>query len=226
MGQMHVQRAVELPEGPQTLIATDVNDARLVALRELIAPLAQERGRQLITVNPTRGESLAELVSRASAGRGADDVVVSVPSAALMADAATLMAPDGMLVLFAGVPNGTLAPLDVSSVYLHNAQFTGTSGSRLSDQALVIRKTVTGALSPNRSVAAVGGIEAACDGIRAMMEGRYAGKIVIFPQITGLPLMSIVELGERFPEVAAQFGPGGVWTPAAEAALIEKFWKP
>lgn len=227
MGQMHVQRAIELPEGPRTIIATDVNDARLAALEELFLPLARERGRRLLTLNPTAGgETLAEVVRRESGGAGADDVVVSVPVAALMAEAATLMAPDGMLVLFAGVPNGTLAPLNLSDVYLHNAQLTGTSGSRLSDQALVIRKTVEGALSPNRSVAAVGGIEAAHDGIRAMMEGRYAGKVVIFPQISGLPLMGLAELKERYPDVGAQLGPGGVWTPEAEAALIERFWRP
>jgi L-sorbose 1-phosphate reductase len=149
-----------------------------------------------------------------------------VPVAALMAEAAQLMAPDGMLVLFAGVPNGTLAPLNLSDVYLHNAQFTGTSGSRLHDQALVIQKTTSGALSPNRSVAAVGGIEAAQEGVRAMVEGRFAGKVVIFPQVSGLPLMGLAELAARYPELAARLGPGGVWTAAAEAALIERFWRP
>jgi threonine dehydrogenase-like Zn-dependent dehydrogenase len=227
MGQMHVQRAIELPDGPRLVIATDVNDARLAALQQLFQPLADERGKRFMTINPTRaGESLHEQVLRETAGAGADDVIVSVPVGALMAEAAELMGPDGMLVLFAGVPNGTLAPLNLSDVYLHNAQFTGTSGSRLSDQALVIEKTIAGALSPNRSVAAVGGIEAAHDGIRAMMEGRYAGKIVIFPQLSGLPLTGVAELKERFADVAAKLGPGDVWTPAAEEALIERFWRP
>ncbi len=124
------------------------------------------------------------------------------------------------------MPNGTLAPLNLSDVYLHNAQFTGTSGSTIHDQATVIRKTIACELSPNRSVAAVGGIEAAQDGIRAMMEGRYPGKIVILPQISGLPLMSIHELKATYPDVAAQLGPGDVWTPAAEQALIERLWQP
>jgi threonine dehydrogenase-like Zn-dependent dehydrogenase len=152
-------------------------------------------------------------------------VIVCVPSAGLMAEAATLMASDGMLVLFAGVPNGTSAPLNLSDVYLHNAQFTGTSGSALDDQAAVIRKTIARELSPNRSVAAIGGMEAARDGLRAMIEGRYPGKIVIFPQVSGLPLMSIVELQATYPDVAAKLGPGGMWTPAAEQALIERFWR-
>jgi threonine dehydrogenase-like Zn-dependent dehydrogenase len=227
MGQMHVQRALELPEGPRTVIATDLNAARLDALEQLFASLARERGRRLITFNPAAGgDALRELVLRETGGGGVDDAIVSVPVAALMAEAAELMRPDGMLVLFAGVPNGTLAPLNLSAVYLHNAQLTGTSGSRLADQALVIRKTVAGVLSPNRSVAAVGGIEAARDGVQAMMEGRYPGKVVIFPQISGLPLMSVAELAERYPEIGSQLGAGGVWTPEAEAALIERFWRP
>jgi L-sorbose 1-phosphate reductase len=227
MGQMHIQRAIELPGGPKTLIATDVNDERLAVVQQQFAPLAEQHGKRLILVNPQQsGVSLRDLIMRESGGMGADDVIVSVPSAALMADAATLMAPDGMLVLFAGVPNGTLAPLNLSDVYLHNAQFTGTSGSALHDQATVIRKAIAGELSPNRSVAAIGGIEAARDGIRAMIEGRYPGKIVIFPQISGLPLTSIAELKATHPALAAQLGPGDVWTPAAEQALIERFWQP
>ena len=225
MGQMHVQRAIELPEGPRTIVATDVNDERLATLGQLFQPLAQQRGRRLVLANPqASGEPLRDLVARETGGAGADDVVVCVPAAALMAEAAGLMGPDGMLVLFAGVPNGTLAPLNLSDVYLHGAQLTGTSGSRLSDQALVIQKTIAGALSPNRSVAAVGGIEAAHDGIRALMAGRYPGKVVIFPQISDLPLTGVAELRERYPDIAAKLGPGDVWTPAAEQMLIERLW--
>jgi threonine dehydrogenase-like Zn-dependent dehydrogenase len=227
MGQMHIQRAIELPGGPKTLIATDLNDERLAVLWQQFAPLAEQHGKRLILVNPQQaGDSLRELVLRETDGAGTDDVIVSVPSAALMAEAATLMASDGLLVLFAGVPNGTLVPLNLSDVYLHNAQFTGTSGSTIHDQATVIRKTVACELSPNRSVAAIGGIEAARDGIRAMMEGRYPGKIVILPQLSGLPLMSLRELKETYPDVAARLGPGDVWTGAAEQALIERLWRP
>jgi L-sorbose 1-phosphate reductase len=227
MGQMHVQRALELTGGPRTIVATDVNDERLATLEQMFAPLAEQRSKRLVIVNTAqRGNSLREVVMRETGDRGADDVIVSVPAAALMAEAGSVMGPDGMLVLFAGVPNGTYAPLNVSDVYLHNAQFTGTSGSRLSDQQLVIQKTVAGELSPNRSVAAVGGIEAAQDGLRALMEGHYPGKVVIFPQISGLPLTGLPELRERYPDVAARLGPGDVWTPEAEQALIERFWKP
>ncbi|MBS3783156.1 MAG: zinc-binding dehydrogenase [Anaerolineae bacterium] len=227
MGQMHVQRAIELAEGPNVLIASDVDPERLAVLQESFVPLAEERGKRLIPFNPAEAEeSLYELVMRETAERGADDVIVSVPVAPLMASSAQVMAPDGMLVLFAGVPNGTMAPLEMSNVYLHNAQYTGTSGSTLDDQRMVIRKTLAGELSPSRSVGAIGGIEAAQDSVRAMMEGDYAGKVVVFPQITGVPLTGVSELKETMPEVAEHLGSGNVWTYEAERALIEEYWNP
>jgi L-sorbose 1-phosphate reductase len=70
----------------------------------------------------------------------------------------------------------------------------------------------------------VGGMNAARDGVEAMMEGRYPGKIVIFPQINDLPLLGLDELKERLPQVGALLGPGNVWTKEAEKALIEQFW--
>jgi len=227
MGQMHVQRAIELSAGPSLLIATDINADRLEVLRNSFMPLAEERGKRLLLLNPTEaGESLKDLVMRETEGDGADDVVVCVPSAPLMASSAEVMAPDGMLVLFAGVPNGTMAPLDMSDVYLSNTQYTGTSGSTLDDQRMVIRKTLAGELSPSRSVGAIGGIEAAQDGVRAMMEGDYAGKVVIFPQITGVPLTGVSELKETLPRIAEHLGPGCVWTSEAERVLIEDYWSP
>lgn len=227
MGQMHVQRAIELPNGPRQIIATEISDSRLDAIRERFGSLAEKNSRELRVFNPMENErSLYDFVMDATDGLGADDVVVCVPVARLMAEAATLMHPDGMLVLFAGVPNGTLAPLDLSPVYLHNAQYTGTSGLTIADQALVMRRALDGSLSPGRSVAAIGGMEAAQAGVEAMMESRYPGKIVIFPQIQGLPLLGLDELAEHLPDIAAHLGPGHVWTQEAERALIEHFWQP
>ncbi len=222
MGQMHVQRALELEAGPSALVASDTNPARLAAMMSSLGGLAEARGRRLVPVGP--GEDLGAAVARVSGGRGADDVIVSVPVGDVMAQAATHMAADGMLVFFAGVPNGTYAPLDLGKVYLHGAQYTGTSGSALPDQGVVIDKTVRGRLSPSRSVGAVGGMEAAVEGVRAMLDGRFPGKILVFPQATGLPLTGLDDLPRREPEIAARLGPGGVWTQAAEEALIEKYW--
>ena len=226
MGQMHVQRAIEMPNGPQLVIATDINDMRLGALFTRFSALAEENGVRLVTFNPQKdGGSLRDLVFGLTNDEGADDVIVSVPAAAVMEEAATLMNKNGMLVLFAGVPNGTYAPIDLNATFQHNQQLTGTSGSALADQAAVIQKTVDQELSPNRSVAAVGGLEAAKEGVEAMMDGRYPGKVVIFPQLEGLPLLGLPQLAEKYPDVAEKLAPGGVWTAEAEAALINRFWQ-
>jgi threonine dehydrogenase-like Zn-dependent dehydrogenase len=227
MGQMHVQRAIEQPDGPRLVIATEVSDERLQTLMDRFGPLAQKNRRKLLVFNPnTAGENLYDFVMYHTEGQGADDVVVSVPLASLMEEAAAVMKPDGMLVLFAGVPNGTLGCLNLSNVYLHNAQYTGTSGLTIHDQETVMQRAVEGALSPGRSVAAIGGLEVVRDALTAVMEGSYPGKIVIFPQIHNLPLMGVNELKTKLPAVALGLGEGDVWTPQAEQALIEAFWSP
>ncbi len=224
MGQMHMQRAIETANGPSTILGIDLDDKRLAVAQSLLGDLAQEKGKEFVLFNPGNSdETEQEFIARHSGKDGADDVVVSVPVGPVMGSAATLMGPDGMLVLFAGVANGTMAPLNISNVYLHNAQFTGTSGSSIADQAMVLEKATEGSLSPERSLAAVGGIEAGQAGIQSMIDGDFAGKIMIFPQLTGLPLTGIDQLAEKVPEVGALLGEGNLWTREAEDKLLELF---
>ncbi|PKN95232.1 MAG: alcohol dehydrogenase [Chloroflexi bacterium HGW-Chloroflexi-6] len=226
MGQMHVQRALEKPDGPKLVIATEISDDRLQTLNDMFGPLARQNNRTILFFNPTNSkQSFHDFVMEATHGQGADDVVVSVPVAKLMEEGDTVMKPDGMLVLFAGVPNGTMGMVNLGNVYLSNAQYTGTSGLTIDDQALVMDRRVAGTLSPGRSVAAIGGLETAAEAIQSVMESRYPGKVVVFPQLRGLPLMGLKELKERLPEVAAKLGPNLMWTNEAEEALIEKLWQ-
>ncbi len=225
MGQMHVQRALELPAGPRLVIATEISAERLRTLSDMFTPLAQKHGRTLLFFNPnTSKQSFRDFVMEATQQQGADDVVVSVPVASLMEEGDTVMKPDGMLVLFAGVPNGTLGKVNLSNVYLSNAQYTGTSGLTIHDQASVMERRVAGTLSPGRSVAAIGGLETAAQAIESVIEGKYPGKVVIFPQIHDLPLTGLKELRDRLPDVAAKLGEDLMWTNAAEEVLIEEMW--
>ena len=222
MGLMHVQRAIQQPDGPRTIVATEVSDERLQSLEDRLAHLAESNDCELVTFNSqTSEQSLHDFVMGLTDGRGADDVVVSVPIADVMAEADTLMNPDGMLVFFAGVPNGTLAPLNLSAVYLDNAQYTGTSGLTIHDQQQVVDLANRGELSPGSIVGAVGGMRAAKDGLRALVEGSYSGKVLIFPQIHDLPLMGLDELQETLPQVAEKLSPGGTWNDEAEKALFD-----
>ncbi len=226
MGQMHVQRALELPNGPKLVIATEISDERLETLSNMFTPLAEKHGRKLLFFNPNSSkQTFHDFVMQATQNQGVDDVVVSVPVAALMEEGDTVMKPDGMMVLFAGVPNGTMGNVNLSNVYLSNAQYTGTSGLTIDDQASVMARRVSGTLSPGRSVAAIGGLETAAEAIESVIEGKYPGKVVIFPQIRNLPLTGLKELKERLPEVAAKLGEDNMWTNEAEEMLIEKLWE-
>ncbi len=224
MGQMHMQRSMEMDGGPSTIIGIDLDDDRLETARVMLEGLAEQHGVELILHNPGNDpNSVNDLVLSKTDGAGADDVIVSVPVGAVMGDAATLMSENGMLVLFAGVANGTLAPLNMSNVYLHNAQYTGTSGSSIADQVSVIEKAKAGSLSPGRALAAVGGIEAGQNGVRALYEGHYAGKVMIFPQLSGLELTGLAELAEKHPEIADALGENNTWTKEAEQLLFELY---
>jgi threonine dehydrogenase-like Zn-dependent dehydrogenase len=192
MGQMHIERALRMSDGPRLVVGVDLDHDRLDEARRKMEPIAAELGRplQLATLGREPDE-LSTLVRGFTDGRGADDIIVTAPSAAAVRDASKALAPDGMLVLFAGVPVGTRVALDMSPVYLGAVQYTGTSGSRIADQALVVEKTVSGGLQPGHALGAVGGMEAAQESLRALVEGRFAGKIVIFPHLHDLPLTSV-----------------------------------
>ena len=58
MGQMHVQRALELPNGPKLVIATEISDERLQTLSNMFTPLAEKHGRKLLFFNPNYIEAI------------------------------------------------------------------------------------------------------------------------------------------------------------------------
>ena len=224
MGQMHVQRAIEMDGGPKRIIASDVDENRLSELEKFTKPIAA-KNKEILFFNPKAAEQpLEAFLKDHNDGQLADDVVVCVPSGPLMQASFGLLAPNGMFVLFAGAPIGTKIEIDISHIFLNNQQLTGTSGSTMDDQRMVVNRTIEGQLSPILSVAAVGGMEAAVDGLDAMMTGKYAGKVVIFPQVTGFPLTGLNEMAEKYPDIARKLGENNAWTYEAEQTLIEKYW--
>jgi len=225
MGQMHVQRSLELLPGPKTVVVTDINDERLEALRQNGDAIAEKNGKELILVNTMKdGVDLVEIVRQLSDGKMAEDVVVCVPNAKLMQDSALLLGKDAMLNFFAGVPNGTTIKINLNNIFLNNMQLTGTSGSTVFDQETVLSKANEGSLSPNLSVAAIGGLNQAVAGMHAMIAGTYTGKIIIYPQMPELPLLSLAEVAKNYPHVAGKMGANDTWTRDAEKVLIEEFW--
>jgi len=224
MGQMHVQRAAEDPNGPALALCTDVDDDRLATVPARYNDAAKANGTDLVPLNPTKLEPAAfEAKLDGLAPEGFDDIVCLAPVPALISGAMDHMGQSGVLNIFAGLARGTMATLDLSPTFLKGVRMIGTSGSAISDLEFTLRKTERCELSPNRSVAAIGGMNAAHRGLEAVKGGEFAGKIVVYPQIADLPLTPLEELKNVLPEVAAKLGPLDTWTKEAEIALIEHF---
>lgn len=223
MGQMHVERAVSMKNGPDKILATDVDSDRLEALKDRVSDLAEKNKIDIRFINPVEvGETELEAVRDGmTGGAGFDDIVVLAPVPALIEQAAPHLGSKGKMNIFAGVPRGTIANLDLSPIYLWGVRYYGSSGSKVSDLAYTLSETENGNLLTNRSVAAIGGINAVGDGAKAVKEARFPGKTVIFPQIENLPLTPLTDLKDVLPSVYEKLDGGRFWTKAAEEELLE-----
>ena len=72
-------------------------------------------------------------------------------------------------------------------------------------------------------VAAIAGLEGVAEGLRSVSEGRFAGKVVIYPNLAKpLELTPLWELDKVLPGVAAKLDEDGMWTPEAEQELLRE----
>ena len=220
MGRMHVQRAIESEDQPAAIVCTDASDKRLEDLDETFASDAAERGIQWVCANPTKPDAYWEAMSPFE-GTGFDDIIVLVPISGVISDASSWLGEKGVMNVFAGVPRGTTAAFDLNALVQRNTCVIGHSGSQIENMLTMLQKVESGKLNANRSVAAVGSLSAAKDGMRALIDAVYPGKVVIFPNIRELPLTSVRDLKEILPEVAERLKDGKTWTKEAEIVFLE-----
>jgi threonine dehydrogenase-like Zn-dependent dehydrogenase len=223
MGHMHVQRAIQVGPRPGLLVATNRSSDRINALTELYGESAREHGIELVclteeTLGPAGfRQRLLELTS----GQGFDDIVILAPSIQAIEEAAAMLAPGGVVNVFAGLPRGAEAMLDLNPVIDgRQIRFVGSSGSSIADMRSMLVLVEQGALDTNRTVAAISGLDGVYDGVYAVSQGTFPGKVVVYPHITGLGLTPLVNLRERLPQVYARLGPGEAWTVEAEEELL------
>jgi hypothetical protein len=209
MGFMHVIRALASGRAGLSVTAVDIDDARLAHLAEVAAPLARERGVAFSSFNS----------QHAPLQPGFTRIGVMVPSPALAAEAVRLAGDGAIVDLFAGFAVGTRASLDLDELVRKGVYLIGTSGSMISDMQAVLAKLEGGLLDTNISVDAISGMEGVAEALAAVQARTSGGKIVIYPLLEGVGMLTLPELGERFPTVAAALDQGR-WTRAAEEALL------
>jgi len=79
-------------------------------------------------------------------------------------------------------------PVDLDQIAAKGLYFIGTSGSRIDDMRAVLSKVADGELDTNLSVGAITGMAGAIDGRHAVAARAIAGKVVVYPHLTDLPL--------------------------------------
>jgi threonine dehydrogenase-like Zn-dependent dehydrogenase len=216
---------MEQQNPPKLIIATDIDDRRLQTLGEKFSGLAKDRGISFHILNPGHYKIPAEFrkaVTDLNGDRLFDYVVCLAAIPAVIEDAASYLGDRAVLNIFAGVSKGTIVRLDIKEVATKAVRFIGSSGSSIDDMEFTLRKLERGELDTNSSVAGVSGMNDVWRGIDAVRTGSFAGKIVVYPHIRDLDLISLQELGEKFPKVKKLLSSGGEWNREAEEAFLEE----
>lgn len=209
MGQMHVIRALASGIDGLSITAVDVDGERLSALARKVAPLLRRSAVKFEAVD-TSERALEGLFTY---------IAVMAPLPQLVREAVNLSGPGAIINIFAGIPPGKHATLDLNHYIANGAWMFGTSGSLISDMKAVLAEIDLGRLDTDMSVDAVSGMAGAAAGLEAVANRSFAGKIVVYPALGELGLVPLGALGERFPSVGAALSDGR-WTRAAERALL------
>lgn len=225
MGQMHVQLAMEVNDPPGTIVATDIADDRVEALRQSFENLAREKGIAFNVLNPNHfrnPEDYRKEILRLNNNQLYDYIVCLAAIPSVIEDSASYLGKGAVLNIFAGVSKGTIAKLNIKDVATKGVRFIGSSGSSIDDMEFTLRKLEKGELDTNSSVAGISGMNDVWQGIDAVRTGSFPGKIVVYPHIKNLDLLSLRELKDKYPDVGVHLSKNGKWTREAEAALLDK----
>jgi len=224
MGRMHLQRAIESQHGPRLIVASEVTEDRFTSLNDFFMPMANKHDKELLIVNPkTEPEKYSKIIETVMSKGGFNDIEVMVAVEPVIVDSIKYIAKKGVINLFAGLKRGVTGQFDASLIYGEKqARFIGHSGSDLDDQKAVVDRAISKNLRPELSVAAIGGINQIADGIRAMKNWVYPGKIVIYPHVIDYPLTGLDKLSATAPEVSKVLGENATWTKEAESIFLDE----
>ncbi|MFT4108798.1 alcohol dehydrogenase catalytic domain-containing protein [Propionicimonas sp.] len=209
MGLMHTVRTAVSGVPGITMDAVDVDDARLAHLAAVVAPVAEANGVPASFRN-SRTEPLEA---------GYSYIAAMVPAPFLIAQAVDIASEGAIVNAFAGFAIGTMAELDLTKIASQGIYLVGTSGSRIQDMKTMLAKVEDGTLDTNVSLWAVTGMAGVADGIESVNNRTSGGKIMVYPMLPDLGLVTLDELAATLPQVAAELVDGR-WTKAAEAALL------
>lgn len=211
MGVMHVVRNICQDVKNVKVFAGDLDHARLAVLEKIAAPQAEKYNVAFKTYNPKKQPPPA----------ACSYIIIMAPDAETISQAVMNCGENAIINIFAGIAENITAKLDLNRYIEKKLYLTGTSGSTIEDMKTVLDKVQSGRLNTNLSIGAVSGLAGAIDGIRAVENRTIAGKIVVYPQLADMELLSLDELKQKLPFIAKNLD-DGFWCKNAEDVLLKK----
>ena len=202
-----------------------MDDTRLANVDQLLRPAAEARGVEFKLVNPSKMTPAEfDALLTEFAPEGFDDLVMLVPVPVVLSGSAKHLGKDGLMNIFAGIPAGKEAEIDLNGVIFSGARFIGSSGSRTDDLRMTLQLAENGALDPETALAGIGGMMDLKKGLDCVANAKFPGKTVIYPNCINMPLMKKEELMALGGDIAASLEKsGGKFTQETEMAILKKF---
>ncbi len=224
MGQMHTQMAVESENCPKRILVSDMDDARIENVRSQLAGKIQEKGIEFVTLNPSgMSPEKFEKAIADFAPEGFDDIIMLVPVIPVLNGSAKFLKDDGLMNIFAGIPAGKEGELNVNGIASRGIRFIGSSGSKTAHLRHTLELAEKGMLKPVTALAAVGGMNTLKDGLDAVINAKFPGKTVIFPNCPDMPLTPVKDIAKLAPGIDATLDENGFYTKDTEQQLLEAY---
>jgi L-iditol 2-dehydrogenase len=171
IGLMHLQLA--LRSGASKVIAFDLKDTRLKTAQELGATHVY---------NPQTVD-VAEAIKGHSEGRGADVVIEATGSIAGWEEAIRIARPGGRVLLFGGLPSGSIVQMDATKVHYGELKIYGVFHSTPQDVYTAYRLICDGVINTQALITCELPLERLEDALLRMKEGEII-KAAICPELT------------------------------------------
>ena len=231
MGLGALTYALHRDRKPGLLVVTDINQERLDRAASLFPPeqVKEETGVELHFVNTGNMDDPVAELRAITGGKGYDDVLCYAPVAAVIEQSSAILGRDGCLNFFAG-PTDTQfkAPINFYDVHYNSTHVMGTTGGNTDDMIESLELTAAGRIDPAVMVTHIGGLDAAAQAT-CNLPGIPGGKKLIYTHIS-MPLIALDELRSKADEDERYAGladiveaNNGLWCPAAERYLLEKW---
>lgn len=223
MGRIHLLRALKSPRAPANIIVLANTRSRLDRMVADFTGLVASSATQVHYLALQDSFNYKSKIREIVGEQGASDIVVSAPGIEPINNVVEFLADNGTLNLFSGTRYGQFGQLPLGRVAAANVSVIASSGSSVKDQIRVLKKIGLQEAMPDFNVAAIGGLLAAKQGVEAVKVGRFAGKVVIYPQLKSLPLLPLDELDRWDVELGEHVARRG-WSREAEI-MLERLYK-